>query len=415
MHSVSTVPTAVLILGLFWLWGRMERALDKLNLARYQPVPIPSKCIYTPDQVSVIVCTVDTLLARCLRSWLANHPLELLIVTIPEHEDHILSVVANASLSAADFAKVKVLTSTTKGKRVQLAVGIRHAKGTIIASTDDHISWGPDFLKGMLPCFEDETVGAVGPTMTAAIPNDRQSSDIITPWEVAATRTAWNRNFQLKASYAAARWCWVLSGGMGVFRAIILKDPMFILSYTNDTWLGKNMEAGEDTFVSRWLQSHGWTIAIQALPETEVRRTVKASPDFLKQMFRWERSTIRTHIRTVLDVPQIYKSFFVARKTFGRLLRPVLTTCHLLAWVFTFLSGGRTCVFALLLVAWYILESYPSYRNFFAEYPYMRRYWWAAAGQDFFYLIQDYVCWMTLNDIRWEERKVSAEEQHRRD
>jgi len=200
-------------------------------------------------------------------------------------------------------------------------------------------------------------------------------------------RVAWSRNSQLKASYAAARWCWVLAGGTALFRAFILKDPMFALGYTNDRWMGKKMQAGEDTFISRWLQSRGWTIAIQALPETEVHRTVKACPDFLKQMFRWERSTIRTHLYTVREVPQIYKSLFVARKTWGRLLRPVFTICHLLAWIFAFLSGGWTCVFALLLVVCYILEAYPSFRGFFAEYPYMRRYWWAAVGQDFFYVI----------------------------
>jgi len=172
-------------------------------------------------------------------------------------------------------------------------------------------------------------------------------------------------------------------------------------------------DVGEDTFISRWLQSHGWTIAIQALPETEVRRTLKTSPDFLKQMFRWERSTIQSHIRTVLDVPQIYGSVFVARKTWGRLLRPVLTTCHIIAWIFTLLSGRWA--FALLLVAWYVCESYPSYRDFFAEQPYMLRYWWAAVCQDFFYVVQDYVCWATLDDTRWESRTVAAEDQNKQE
>jgi len=90
-------------------------------------------------------------------------------------------VVTNASLSAADLAKVRVLESSMKGKRHQLAVGIRNARGAILASTDDHITWGPDFLKGMLPCFEDESVGAVGPTISAVIPKERQDKNIITP------------------------------------------------------------------------------------------------------------------------------------------------------------------------------------------------------------------------------------------
>jgi hypothetical protein len=74
----------------------------------------------------------------------------------------------------------------------------------------------------------------------------------------------------------------------------------------------------------------------------------------------------------------------LVRKTWGRLLRLVLTTRHILAWVFAFLSGYRACAFALLLIAWYMFEAYSSYRNFFAEHPYMRRHWWAAVGHEFF-------------------------------
>jgi hypothetical protein len=93
----------------------------------------------------------------------------------------------------------------------------------------------------------------------------------------------------------------------------------------------------------------------------------------------------------------------------------VLTTCHILAWVFAFLSGGRAYAFALLLIAWYMFEAYVSYRNFFAERPYMRRYLWVAVGQDFFSVVQDYVCWMTqrtLHDTRREACEVSVEDHH---
>jgi len=130
-------------------------------------------------------------------------------------------------------------------------------------------------------------------------------------------------------------------------------------------------------------------------------------------MFRWERSTIQSHIRTVVEVPQIYDSVYVARKTWGRLFRPVLTTIHILAWIFALSSGGR--VFALLLAAWYVFESHPGYEAFFAQHPYMARYWWAAVGQDFFYIIQDYVCWATLGDTSWETRTVTAEDQNKQD
>jgi glycosylphosphatidylinositol transamidase (GPIT) subunit GPI8 len=119
----------------------MENAFDGRKLALYQLAPIPSEWTYTPDQVNAIMCTVDTLLARCLHTWLVYNPLGILTVTISEHNYRVISAVANASLSAADFDKVTVLELATKGKRARLGLGIRHAKGTLVATLDDHISW----------------------------------------------------------------------------------------------------------------------------------------------------------------------------------------------------------------------------------------------------------------------------------
>lgn len=82
----------------------------------------------------------------------------------------------------------------------------------------------------------------------------------------------------------------------------------------------------------------------------------------------------------------------MVRKTWGRLLRLVLTTCNILAWSFAFLSGGRACAFALLLIVWHIFKAYPSYRNFSAEHPYMRCSWWVVVGENFFSVVQDYAC-----------------------
>ena len=205
------------------VWGRLEQCAFRQNLASYKPLPIPSTCCYSSNQVSVVICTVDTLLARCLKSWLSNNPLEIIIITIPEHVEKIRSVILNAITSPEDFAKINLLVSPEKGKRAQLSVGLRAARGEVLALVDDHIMWHTDFLKGMLPCLEDESVGAVGPMIIPMIPHERQDVNVITPWEVAAMRTAWWRNRHLKAGYAANRWCFCLAGCSGVFRAEILK------------------------------------------------------------------------------------------------------------------------------------------------------------------------------------------------
>lgn len=205
------------------VWDQVEKALFQRNLAAYRPVTISPSCSYTQSQVSVLVCTVNTLLARCLRTWLANDPLEVIIVTIPEHLDQIRDVIANADLSAQDFAKITVVASLVKGKRAQTVAGIQEVKGTIIANVDDHITWHPDFLKSMLPCFVDERLGAAGPTIEAVIPEDRCDEKVITPYEVAAMRVTWNRTPRAKVAWAAGRWSWGLTGVTYLIRAGIMK------------------------------------------------------------------------------------------------------------------------------------------------------------------------------------------------
>ncbi|KAI4600938.1 hypothetical protein KJ359_013101 [Pestalotiopsis sp. 9143b] len=401
--------SALLPLAGFWAWNQAEKALARRALAAYQPVPISANPEYLPSDVTVLVCTVNTLLARCLRTWLANDPLEVIIVTIAEHEEQIRSVVANAELSESDLAKVTVLVSEIKGKRMQTITGLAHVHGSIIANVDDHITWYPEFLKHMLPCFDNERVGAASPTIEAIIPEHRRDPNVITPYEAAAMRVIWERTPRQKVAWSTARWIFGLTGVTYLMRADIMKDPEFIEAYAGDNWQGKKMDVGEDTFVTRWAQSHDWVIMLQSMPETDVYRTVKTNSDYFSQMFRWERSTIQSHIRQT-QLSRTYESMWVARKTWGRVLRPVFTTLWMSAWILAFMNHpGLT----LLFVVWYIVQSVPSYMAFFAKYPYMRRYWWAVVAQDFFYIVQDYYCWLTLRNTSWESRTVSAEDQAR--
>lgn len=105
--------------------------------------------------------------------------------------------------------------------------------------------------------------------------------------------------------HAAAKWCWILAGTTGLYRAHILKDPSFSKAFLNDFWNGVRLDVGDDTFISRWLLKNGWTIAIQWTMETRVWRTVKQTGALIPQMLRWERSTIQSFIRTVTEVPQM--------------------------------------------------------------------------------------------------------------
>jgi hypothetical protein len=42
---------------------------------------------------------------------------------------------------------------------------------------------------------------------------------------------------------------------------------------------------------------------------------------------------------------------------------------------------------------------YPSYKAFLNQYPYMKKYWWAAVLADYHYILVDIWAWCTLNDV----------------
>lgn len=64
----------------------------------------------------------------------------------------------------------------------------------------------------MLAPFEDDRVGAVGPTIHVSIPRERRHPDKTTPWEVAGTRIQHNRKLAMLAMHAGQQWCTVLTG-----------------------------------------------------------------------------------------------------------------------------------------------------------------------------------------------------------
>jgi glycosyltransferase involved in cell wall biosynthesis len=91
------------------------------------------------SRVSVIVASRDRpdMLRRCVASILAS-----------EHDDFELVVVDQSSVSAGlpSDPRLRHLRSATTGKSAALNVGIREARGAILAFTDDDCTAGKDWL-----------------------------------------------------------------------------------------------------------------------------------------------------------------------------------------------------------------------------------------------------------------------------
>jgi cellulose synthase/poly-beta-1,6-N-acetylglucosamine synthase-like glycosyltransferase len=94
-------------------------------------------------------------LERCLDSWLAQGPTEVIVVL------DVADTEAFGRLTARDDARLTVISFAHQGKRSALGVGIRAARGEVLVLCDSDTVWLPGVLSSVQMPFADPTVGAV--------------------------------------------------------------------------------------------------------------------------------------------------------------------------------------------------------------------------------------------------------------
>jgi hypothetical protein len=242
--------------------GRVDSKITSNLAKQYKPAEPRLSPTFSPSKdVTVIICTLDPPkkeLAVCLYSVFINNPKEIIISTTKPHLEQVLRFITKfVNKWEFDRNKITVTADAEQGIRTQLKAAIEKAKGSVIATCNDSIVWAPTYLTYMLACLEDPKVGAVSPPIVVGIPDDRMKRDVITVWEVAGTKLAYRGPGSGTSMHVAAKWCWILSGATGVYRAEILQNKDFLHAFTNDYWRGKKLDVGDDTFISRWLLKHG--------------------------------------------------------------------------------------------------------------------------------------------------------------
>ncbi|CAJ2500375.1 Uu.00g032280.m01.CDS01 [Anthostomella pinea] len=111
--SLFLAPVAPLEL---WLCGRIDNCTKNAR--------------YGANDVSIVVCTIGPVdnFEMCIRSWLNNNPLELIFVTT---DDKPMA------------ASIVLFSVKEVNQGVQMIEGINAARGTPVATVEDHILW-PD-------------------------------------------------------------------------------------------------------------------------------------------------------------------------------------------------------------------------------------------------------------------------------
>src|SRR3954469_25267653 len=90
-------------------------------------------------------------LERCLDTWLAQDPTEVIVVLDVEDTE------AFARLTARHHPRLIVLSFAHEGKRSALGVGIRAAQGEVLVLCDSDTNWQPGLLEAVQMPFADPT------------------------------------------------------------------------------------------------------------------------------------------------------------------------------------------------------------------------------------------------------------------
>jgi hypothetical protein len=125
---------------------------------RYKTIPLPIHPTLAPSDMSIVVPTIDTesTFTECVRLWLKSNPREIIIVTVQRYKTHVEQLVSSVLTD-----KIIILIAPMANKRQQIAIGVKAAKGKIIALVDDDAYWGAATAPYLLAPFENEAVGSV--------------------------------------------------------------------------------------------------------------------------------------------------------------------------------------------------------------------------------------------------------------
>lgn len=128
------------VLTAFWAWGLLDKKVSDEYTSLYKPIPIPDKPTFTTRNVSVItpVLNPEPSFLQCLEGYLANDPLEILVITRPPYYQKVIDTIAKAWFSTKKI-HIVLANDSMPGMPGQIATGFLQARGPIIAKVDSHI------------------------------------------------------------------------------------------------------------------------------------------------------------------------------------------------------------------------------------------------------------------------------------
>jgi len=223
------------------------------------------------------------ILLRCLQSWRAQEPTEIIIVLDVADTD------AQQRILELRDPRVEVVMFRHAGKRSALGVGIRRAKGEVLVLVDSDTSWKPGLLAAVQMPFVDPQVGAVGTQQNVY---ERRTS----VWRRVADWLVNLRYYDYVPAMGQAGAVACVSGRTAAYRRAAVLPVLENLE--DEFFLGRRCIAGDDGRLTWLVLGSGYRTVHQ--PSARALSMFPSSlRAFVKQRVRWSRNSYRTYLTAI--------------------------------------------------------------------------------------------------------------------
>lgn len=277
------------------------------------------------------------ILLRCLGTWRAQNPTELIIVL------DLADVEAQQSIARLGDPRVRVVMFKHAGKRSALGVGIRLATSEVLILTDSDTSWREGLLAAVQMPFADPQVGAVGTQQNVY---QRRTS----VWRRIADWLVNLRYYDYVPAMGRKGAVVCVSGRTAAYR----RDAVMpVLEHLEDEfYFGRRCVAGDDGRLTWLVLASGYKTVHQ-----RTARALSMFPDtfrgFVKQRVRWSRNSYRCYT-TALWKGWLWRMPFVSKVTVLQFLLTPLTM-GLTLWYLFFSRLELTTYSFIVAFTWVFL------------------------------------------------------------
>ncbi len=277
------------------------------------------------------------ILLRCLETWRAQSPTEIIIVL------DVADLEAYARIVALGDERIKPILFHHAGKRSALGVGIREATSEILVLTDSDTSWTRGLLENVQKPFADPMVGGVSTQQNVY----QRGSSI---WRRVADWLVDLRYYNYVPAMGNAGAVPIISGRTAVYRRAAVLPVVDNLE--NEFFLGRRCIAGDDGRLTWLVLASGYKTVHQ-----RSARALSMFPSslraFVKQRVRWSRNSYRTYL-TAMFKGWLWRTPFVTKITVLQiLLTPVTMGLTVFYIVFSRLEPTPIAIWAT--VAWLMI------------------------------------------------------------